>query len=409
MNRQFWKYYALILISFILIALGIEGIFFSTSPEQPDYWIPLGAARCQLLDDHPCQSRSDAQLRPVSAEDLRLPAERMAELGEKGVFGWRLENGAILYVLRARSGQLYLYGPFDDPESATPSALALYLIFFGGIALFLLFLLMPAFRDLARLQERITRLAHDEKAFPVAVKEGSLVAPIATALNRSITQVRQLLEVQKESTHFVAHDIRTPIARMRFSLALQSTDPGELQRQLKADLAELEQIATQYLAFAKQESLNPVVQLSLVDLGSLLTELAQHHQRGQEGIRIELDLPGELIAHADDFSLTRAMENILANALRYARSTVRIRAERRHGACRICVDDDGEGVPPEARRSLLKPFSQSERGRGQREKGFGLGLYIVVRTSLLHGGRAKLLSAPRLGGARVEMIWPDRA
>ncbi|MBI2380049.1 MAG: hypothetical protein HYV16_04760 [Gammaproteobacteria bacterium] len=408
MNRQFWKYYALILVTIILIALGIEG-FFSTTAAPADYWVPLSAVRCQLLDEQPCTARSDAQLRTIHRDDLQLNDERQRELQENGTFAWRLQNGAIVYVLRDQSQQLFMYGPFDDPESATPSGLALYLIFFGGIALILLFLLAPAFRDLARLQDHITRLARDEKAFPVNVQDGSLVAPIAHALNRTITQVRQLLEVQKESTHFVAHDMRTPIARMRFSLALQSADPGELQRQLKTDLDELEQIATQYLAFAKQESLNPVVQLAPIDLNALLYRLLDNYRRTQSGTVLELLAKEELVVHADPFALTRALENILANATRFARSKVSVRAERRHGICRICVDDDGEGVPPEARRSLLKPFSQSERGRGLREKGFGLGLYIVVRASLLHGGKAKLLSAPMLGGARIEIVWPDRA
>lgn len=408
MNVRFWKYYALIVIAIVLISLGIEGLFSSARTEATSYWVPLRETTCLLIENAFCAHEDMPTLQALDTSALHLSEARQDELRKNSLFGWRLDSGKITYVLRDRQGRLYQLGPFSDPAASEPNDLFLYLIFFGSIALLLLFLMLPTFRDLLRLQDHIQRLAHDEKAFPVRLREQSLLAPIVNALNRTITQVRQLLEAQKETTNFIAHDIRTPIARMRFTLALLPAGAEDLKQQLRADLHELEAIATHYLDFARQEALNPVLQLSRVRLDELLAPLLAGYAQAHPALAIAMDCPAPLWVHADAFSLSRAVDNLLANATRYARGRILLRIRAAHGACRLTLDDDGEGVPREAQRALLKPFSQAEGGRGQREKGFGLGLYIVVRTSLLHGGRARIQSAPKLQGARIALCWPDR-
>lgn len=408
MSFRFWKYYTLVVVTIVAIALGIEGILSSTEADSDTLWVPLRDITCLLVDTGPCGHNGHVPLRAIAAADLQLSDARRRALAEGQALAWRQDSGRIAYVFQDRRAQLFLLGPFDDPDADRPNDLLLFLFFFGSIALLLLVLMMPAFRDLARLHSGIARMAKDNSAFPIKLAQNSVVAPIASALNRSITQVRQLLDVQTETTNFIAHDIRTPISRMRFTLALLEDGPEDLKQQLRADLNELEGIVTRYLDFAKQDALNPVLQLAPLHLDQLLAPLVTRHAQVHPELDIRLEAADALLGHADAFSLSRAVDNVLGNATRYARSRIVVRADIRHGICRITVDDDGPGVPFHAQRDLLKPFARADRGQGEREKGFGLGLHIVVRTCLLHGGHVRILSAPALGGARIALSWPNR-
>jgi signal transduction histidine kinase len=111
----------------------------------------------------------------------------------------------------------------------------------------------------------------------------------------------------------------------------------------------------------------------------------------------------EVLGNADE--LVRVLGNLVDNALRHAARQVQVAAERRGARVALLVDDDGPGVPPEARERVLERFTRLDEARDRDAGGSGLGLAIVKELVERRGGRITLLEAP-LGGLRAEVLLP---
>ncbi|MEM9731009.1 MAG: ATP-binding protein, partial [Myxococcota bacterium] len=109
---------------------------------------------------------------------------------------------------------------------------------------------------------------------------------------------------------------------------------------------------------------------------------------------------------ADPRLFQRAIENILRNAMKYARGNVRLELTQDEAHVRVVVHDDGPGIPEDLREKVMIPFFREEAARDRKTGGVGLGLAIVSRIMHRHGGRLAIDSSP-LGGARVATWWPQ--
>ena len=101
-----------------------------------------------------------------------------------------------------------------------------------------------------------------------------------------------------------------------------------------------------------------------------------------------------------------ALNNLLVNALRYAKQRVRIEVTRDHDVYRLVVEDDGDGIPEADRAAVFRAFTRLDTSRNRETGGFGLGLAIVARIASLHRGRVIAGASRTLGGARMAMEWP---
>jgi two-component system sensor histidine kinase RstB len=110
-------------------------------------------------------------------------------------------------------------------------------------------------------------------------------------------------------------------------------------------------------------------------------------------------------AEGEERYVHRVVQNYVGNAMRYARSHVRITYEVIGDLFRIDVDDDGPGIPKEDRQRVFQPFTRLDDSRTRASGGYGLGLSIVARIAFWHGGKAKV-SESDLGGAKFSFYWP---
>jgi len=120
---------------------------------------------------------------------------------------------------------------------------------------------------------------------------------------------------------------------------------------------------------------------------------------------VTLDVADDLVARAEPRLFARAVENLLRNALRYARERVVVSAWVTEGRLEVAVRDDGPGSPAEARERVFQPFGRLDRSRSRAEGGAGLGLAIARRIVERHGGSTGILDAPE-GGAELRTRWP---
>ncbi|HET6235010.1 MAG TPA: ATP-binding protein [Acetobacteraceae bacterium] len=249
----------------------------------------------------------------------------------------------------------------------------------------------------------IRRLAGAAEAFgmgrdPGPIKpEGALeVRQAATAFNRMQERIRRYLQQRTEMLAGVSHDLRTPLTRMRLTLAMLPKMP-ELRddvAEMTADVADMERMIGAYLAFARGEG---VEQVEPVDLAALLESVAARARRS--GADVATNLPPELTLPLRADATRRAITNLIDNARRYARHVVVAAAPQGTSSVLVTVDDDGPGIPPAQRETVFRPF---ETGASD---GTGLGLTIARDIVRAHGGDIVLEDSP-LGGLRARIRLP---
>lgn len=207
--------------------------------------------------------------------------------------------------------------------------------------------------------------------------------------------VRQM-QTRVEMLAGISHDLRTPLTRMKLELAMMQ---GEPVAALKSDVAQMEHMVQEYLDFARGEGREPT---RTATLSALLADVIANYRRQGHEIALELtaDFDLELRVHA----FTRALTNVLDNAIRYGRRA-RIKAGRHAGYAEIVVDDEGPGIPEVQRALAFKPFTRLDPARNPGVAGAGLGLTIARDILLSHGGEILLTDAPS-GGLRVILRVP---
>ena len=251
----------------------------------------------------------------------------------------------------------------------------------------------------------IRRLARAAEAFGTGRTEPYKPsgATEVRAAGRAFLDMRARIERQIEQRTMmlsgVSHDLRTPLTRLKLALAMQ--DEGPETAAMLRDVAEMEQLIDAFLDFARGSAAEP--EPEEVDPCALVAGLVEKARRvGQE---VELgDCGGRGTARLRPLSVTRAVENLVGNALRYgrrARVSVALTADR----VRIAVEDDGPGIPPDRREEAMRPFIRLDAARNQdRGSGAGLGLAIAADVARSHGGALVLADSADLGGLRAELI-----
>jgi two-component system sensor kinase ParS len=270
----------------------------------------------------------------------------------------------------------------------------------------------PMWRDVQALQEATARVGEGDFDVRAEVGRSSLLEPIASAFNGMSARVHALLRSHRDLEHSVAHELRTPLAQLKFDLELARTAAKAEDRDARfdamaVDVTELESLVDELLVLANLRQAPPYAPRE-VATRTLMDEVIRraNDEMRATGRSIEIEAPAELpeSLSCDAKYLTRAVANVVRNAVRYAHTRVALSVERAGDRTIIRVDDDGPGVPPEHRQRLFDPFSRIEGSRGRDSGGVGLGLAIVRSVAEWHGGEAAITDSP-LGGARVSISW----
>lgn len=196
----------------------------------------------------------------------------------------------------------------------------------------------------------------------------------------------------------VSHDLRTPLTRLKLEMAM--AEPCEQMEAMKGDLAEMEHMIDEYLAFARGEGGEAI---QVVDLSELVESLVADAERG--GAAIETEITQGLETRLRPLAFRRALANLIDNGVAHA-DRVRVTVSpRQTGGVDVAVDDDGPGIPEDKYEEAFKPFSRLDESRNQNEKGVGLGLAIARDMARGLGGDL-VLSRSALGGLRALIRLP---
>lgn len=204
----------------------------------------------------------------------------------------------------------------------------------------------------------------------------------------------------------VSHDLRTPLTRIRLGLAM--LEPEAEARALQGDVEQMEELIDRFLDFARADVTEPAEPETVTDLAALVAERVERAARGRQRLRFRGAAQAELAVRLRPQLFSRALDNLIANALRYGRHA-EVRIGFRGDEIVVTVEDDGPGIAPERRDEALLPFVRLDAARGaSRGSGAGLGLAIAADAMRAHGGRLELDrgTGTGLGGLEARLVLP---
>ena len=275
-----------------------------------------------------------------------------------------------------------------------------------SLGLPLLLWLRPHWRGLLQLEQIARRVGDGDLSCRTNLPQGSSLARVGRTFDQMTAQLQAMLASRKQLTDAIAHELRTPLVRLRYRLAMLDPQPSETEQQaLERDLGALDSLIEEMLTYARLD--RPELPLKLDELE--LVEWAELHFGDWQALHPEkalaLQLPViQMPWCGDQRLLTRAVENLIGNALRYAESRVTLSLSRLQDHYLLEVSDDGPGIDPALAPQIFEPFVRLDQSRDRRTGGTGLGLAIVRSIARHHGGDVALLASDR--GARFCITLP---
>ncbi len=224
---------------------------------------------------------------------------------------------------------------------------------------------------------------------------------LGRAFNLMAERIITLLDSHNELLNSVAHELRTPMARLSFALELARDNPDTVREKLglmEKDLFELDTLVSELLEFNRIRNTEP--EMEKVSLADVCSEAADAERVHNPSIQISFRCgAGNADVTGDYRLILRAVSNLVRNAVHYAASAVTISLDLSGNSAVISVADDGRGFPKGFSERALNPFV-----KGPDSTGTGLGLSIVQRIAERHGGELALKNTD--SGALVELSLP---
>ncbi|TFW32227.1 sensor histidine kinase [Massilia horti] len=235
----------------------------------------------------------------------------------------------------------------------------------------------------------------------VAVQGDDEFARLSADINRMLDRIEDLMEGVRHVSNSIAHDLRTPLGRVRVRLdnALQAaTGPGELAAGAREAIEDIDGVIAVFdklLQIAAAESGVRAASFETLDLHTIATDMVELYEAvaEEQGVTLAVSANGPLPARGDRDLLGSALASLIDNAIKYGGPGARVEVSVRRMAdvMALAVRDNGPGVPPSELDRLCERFYRVDRSRHL--PGNGLGLSIVTAIAQLHGGRLALANA----------------
>jgi signal transduction histidine kinase len=315
----------------------------------------------------------------------------------------RLEDGTLFQVGKSTEARSDILARFRAAALLVFVSSLLFAVV-GGV-LITRWALAPL-RQLNAVLGGIVRTGRVSGRVPVRA-DGDPLDDLCRLFNGMLDRIEALIEGLRGSLDNVAHDLRTPLARLRAVLegALRDGEDAEaLRRSLSAAVEETDRVSstlTTLMDISEAENGAMALRRERLLARDVLGESVELYAdvAEEKGIALALDAPADLALPADRARLRQALANLVDNALKYTPRGGHVRLSARPDGPVVVFEcaDDGPGISPQDLPRIWDRLYRGDRSRS--ERGLGLGLSLVRAIARAHGGEATVESSPGRGSA----------
>ncbi len=287
--------------------------------------------------------------------------------------GFRASPGVLVVASSSWSGNMF----FFDPKP--------WLAVGGAVILVSVLCWLPLVRSLTRSVSHMTRataqIAEGQFEVHLPVERRDEIGQLSASINRMASRLEGFVKGQKRFLGDTAHELCSPIARIQVALGLLERSAGPEQQAAVADLRDdvqhMSALVNELLSFSKAGLRPAEVRLEEVTLAETVTRVVG--REAAEGIEIAVSVPEHIRVLAEPDLLSRALSNVVRNAIRYAGKAgpIEVSAAAAEGSVTIRVADSGPGLPDKDLDAVFDPFYRPSEARERETGGVGLGLAIV--------------------------------
>lgn len=333
----------------------------------------------RMREDRPGPPPDPPQIAP------RGPPRRFIHTTDPSLY-WVIQRSAVQQFGQPRLGPLQLVAVSQSfAGGGLFFEIGPWLGMVAGAIVFSVLLWFPLVRDINRSIAQLTvaanRIAEGHFDVRVDQRRRDELGALGQAINQMAARLNDLVTGQKRFLGDVAHELCSPLAKLRVSLGILDQQVGDEQKIYVAgaeeEAAHMAGLVNELLSFSKTALTASNIQLRPLAVREI-AERALRREATAEA-KIELSMAEDLQVMAEPELLTRALSNLLRNAVRYAgpAGPIVLSAQRGQGGVLISVADSGPGVPESELARIFDPFYRVDASRDRATGGTGLGLAIV--------------------------------
>ena len=317
---------------------------------------------------------------------------------------------AVKLYSRFKSTRQYLVvGPIPI-YNATPIWLMITLLILAlGITAIVIYSLVKSLeRRMSSISNTVLNFGPETLDSRVDASSEDALGDLAKGINVMAARIQALIHDQKDIARAISHELKTPIARMKFRIEMlrgivDKNVSAKLDK-LNNDILELDKLVEELLLFQMLDSTHAPIK-NQINLTKIVKTTADEIYEPYQIIELERSIPAsDIVIAGDKTYLRRMIQNLLINAFKHAQGKVKL--EVKSHPIEIKIGDDGEGIPKDQRERIFSSFVRLDSSRNRQTGGFGLGLAIIDRIARLHNAEVAV-SDSEYGGALFTVTFPD--
>ena len=264
----------------------------------------------------------------------------------------------------------------------------------------------PHWQDMLRLETAAQRFGEGHLTERIHFDSMSSFERLGVVFNQMADNINTLIASKKQLTDGIAHELRTPLVRLRYRLEMSENLTKAESQALNRDIGQLEGLIDELLTYARLDRPQNELILTTPDLPAWIRAHVEDIQtvNPQRDVSLVQLTPGHYGA-LDMRLMERVLDNLVNNAMRYSHQQIQVSLTLNAGRATLLVDDDGPGIAPDERERVFEPFVRLDPSRDRATGGCGLGLAIVHSIGHAMSGEVTCDTSP-LGGARFCFSWP---
>ncbi len=366
----------------------------------------------EIIDKWP--ESAEYKIAIESKDELSLPASLLEDFESGEPLLLESDAGISLHFYLSNHKKV-LSLETSAPVASQNRSMALVFtgLFYLGTLLLVLLWLKPLLYRLNLLRSTARSFGSGDLGSRVDQPGLSYIRDIEDDFNGMADQIQQLVDDNKLLSSAVSHDLRTPLARLRFgidTLAEADTDTARKKylSRINGDLNEMESLVNSLLRYARLDNVMEGVEKEPVSLRQLLQECVGQYYDVRTVIRVDdsdLRRNDELQVIGCIEHLAMLLNNLIQNAVDHADKRLVVEFKRTDTNIEVAFCDDGQGIPVAIREKVMKPF---QRGEAAGNASYGLGLAVVARIARHHDAVVAIQQCKRLGGARISVVFSSR-